>query len=165
MKKYLLFLLFLFAFLFINAQSKGVPSGEPGLIFDYDEAGNQIERKFSSDISITVGKKSKEKEKSTAPTEEPIVYENKFISYPNPTDGQVTLSWEQDVTDLIQKIEIVGYTTPYYREISFDSTNLNLEIDLTNQIQGVYFVNFTLSNSEIITKKIIKNKPPLRDLQ
>jgi len=126
------------------------------LVFNYDAAGNQNQRFYCYDGNDCIVPDpparitENESEDKTAD-----LLENKFTIYPNPTKGAVSINWDISVKDIIQKIEIVGYHTPYYKEVSFRNTELNANIDLSREMQSIYIVQFTLKD-QVITKKIIK---------
>lgn len=140
MKKLLLLFVFSLSLYSVKAQ---IPPA-PGLRFSYDDAGNQTKRYYKTNMN--------QKKSAT-----PKLLADQFTTYPNPTDGITNLKWEKEVSGLVQKIELVGYTTPYYREIPFTDTDLAVEINLSNQIRGVYFVQFSLKDGTVVTKKLIKN--------
>ncbi len=74
-----------------------------------------------------------------------------IVAYPNPTSGILEVMLPKN-NGVVKVYNMIG------EEVANSSTNSNLlKIDLSNQPNGVYFVNVT-SNGEVTTKKIILSK-------
>ncbi len=129
------------------------------LVFTYDASGNQIERTFVSgtsakqltklnDITTTISS-------SSADTSSTLAHQ--ITVYPNPTKGILRLEWLSGFTKQIQRITVsqlsgITWEVPLAgREENF------VEVDLTQNANGVYIVNFELIDNDVVTKKIIKN--------
>lgn len=75
---------------------------------------------------------------------------NNIIIFPNPTNGVFTVSSQEEITNIIIS-NISG-------NIIFSKNNINnnsLQIDITNQMQGIYFIKIT-TKTNTTTHKIIK---------
>ncbi len=122
------------------------------LVFNYDESGNQIQRKKTAVSSRIV---SNELTASTKAIKEDDATSNDFIIYPNPTQGPITLRWTEEYKGKIAYITLSDMAG-HKEEIEFKPNTIQVEIDLTTYPQGVYIINFHLKKGKRIDKKIIK---------
>ena len=122
------------------------------LVFSYDESGNQIERKEGIRSSRAA---SEELLASIEKYESNDTISNGFMVYPNPTTGPITLKWKEEYLGKVASItlsDMVGRS----EEIEFKSNELEVQVDLTTKLQGVYIINFHLIEGPRVDKKIIK---------
>lgn len=144
--KTVLLIITLFSLLNSYAQSR--------LVFTYDVAGNQIKREL-------IGRTAKSLEESIA--NEDVLNDSKLIEeaikvYPNPTEGILKFKWENhEISNLIEKITVSQLSGITWEVPVQDLSNHSFTIDLTSYANGIYIVNFVLTNEELVTKKIIKN--------
>ena len=82
---------------------------------------------------------------------EELVSNKNFKIYPNPTINNITIQFiDQDLKiDNVQVLNINGKPQPV--------TVTGKNIDLAKIPNGLYFIQFSISNGQTITKKIIKN--------
>ncbi len=121
------------------------------LEFRYDESGNQIERNLNRSGRVV---------SENSPTFERVelaedTTSNQFEVYPSPTQGPVTLRWTEDYRGKVAQIQLSDMAGRK-EEIEFKRNETVVEIDLTTKPQGVYIINFYLSEGKRIDKKIIK---------
>lgn len=86
---------------------------------------------------------------STASVQELEQQNSLFKIYPNPSNGMFSLIVEQDIED----IEITDLSGKIIKSIS-NITQSQMEIDLSSQSAGVYFIK-AVSDNGVATKKII----------
>lgn len=165
MKKTIFFSLLLLSYFSLNAQ-RGIEGIEkrPVIYLFYDDAGNQIMRFYChNDGSCQIPDPPEGKAEETDDEYADIStddfqqdFVNHFTVYPNPTDGNVSIEWTHEVKDILQKIEVVGYSSPYYKEIAFNSESLVAYTDISFEKAGIYIVKFHLKDRDFISKQIIK---------
>lgn len=121
------------------------------LVFTYDESGNQIKR----DKPAKSGRVASEELIILETVEEQDAFSNDFVVYPNPTVGPITLRWTEEYQGRVASITLSDMAGRK-EEIEFKPNTTEVEIDLTLKPQGVYIINFHLTNGKRIDKKIIK---------
>ncbi len=127
----------LFAIISVQSQNK--------IKFQYDDAGNQIERRYIVAAS------------RPSPQIDPLFAETNAIQiYPNPTSSTVTLKWEDEYVGLITLVEVQAYNSFFKKSWKITEKQNSILIDLTSQPSGLYYVNFHLSDGNIISKTIVK---------
>lgn len=82
---------------------------------------------------------------------------NKFFLAPNPAQISTTLSWTQDVANLITKIIIVPINGAYEIPVNFSPSNNSVNVSMVTQPSGLYVVKFYINTGEYITKHLMKN--------
>jgi hypothetical protein len=78
--------------------------------------------------------------------------ENSISIYPNPTQNNINVKFEETISNASYRlIDVAG------REVVTSTLNgvSSLNLDLSNQNNGVYFLMINIEG-EVITKKIIK---------
>ena len=116
------------------------------LIFNYDDSGNQIERKYESMIV------------SREQTEPKLIaesYSDRIQVFPNPTSGFFYIEWKEEISQFIHSVEIIS-AAGLMSKFMINSTMNRLEIDLTSKQSGVYFIRFMFTDGSIVSKKVIK---------
>ena len=141
-------LLFLGSLHFARAQ-------ENQIAFDYDAAGNQIKRYFTVEPTET---RALENEEVFIPQmEEEQELSRKFKAYPNETTGRVDVDWESDIGASIQSVDATPSGGGVRIQLNYQKLGSDqIQFDLSNQRNGIYFIRFILSDGRIVTKKIIK---------
>jgi hypothetical protein len=130
------------------------------IFFNYDEAGNQVKRYYRT-IRRTEPIESKNTDDFPNNIDPITMKKNEeFINqikvYPNPTDGKINISWTEEVKDLILKVEIIGYSNPFYKELKFNKEDYNIQTDISYENTGIYILKFHLSNEKSESIQIIK---------
>jgi hypothetical protein len=130
------------------------------LIISYDASGNQMQREYCNGCSSRSASQIKKTDslnvvakEESLPQEHPV---DAIAILPNPTQGQLVLSWGTDLAKRIQQIKILGYHTPFQKVIPYQSTQQTVSIDLSREPSSIYIVQFYLQDGSLITKKIIK---------
>jgi len=147
---------------FSQSEIQSVPDSRifSKIIFNYDEAGNQIKRYYRNyglggePIEAKYMNDSLETEIPTIKGNEEFI--NQIKVYPNPTDGKINISWTDEVKDLILKVEIIGYSNPFYKELKFNKEDYNIQTDISYENTGIYILKFHLSNEKSESIQIIK---------
>ncbi len=138
------------------------PDPDPGnvtkLVFLFDTAGNQIVRKPPSESTALKTKLPPQQvfgEPSEGP-EESDPLDDSIAIFPNPTKGDLAVTWNGEYNNLIEKItvtDIAGRAIP----VKFDQERVEAKVDLRNHPTGVYLVSFHLTTGRTIGKKILKD--------
>lgn len=148
MKK-LLFTLICFYALSSNAQK---------IRFEYDAAGNQIQRKWCLGCaSRNANEIFKEIAKLEDSDMQKFFPEDVISYYPNPVKEELYIKWDlinKNKVSSINVFSLSGQLLKSYKDnISQNSYNLNFKDYPT----GVYFVNLNYSNGDQKSIKIVKN--------
>ncbi len=114
--------------------------------FEYNHPDNIISLKSRSEYTEDVYVVKWNQEGLLA-NEKNLDRSNQIAIYPNPTTGKVNLS------EHINSIEV--YNAQGMKILN--NVNPTNQLDLTSLNAGVYFIKYTTSKNEIITKKITKN--------
>ncbi|WP_340199530.1 T9SS type A sorting domain-containing protein [Ascidiimonas sp. W6] len=141
------------AFLCISVQA------QTKLIITYDASGNQLERSYCNGCNnrSVAPAQNKEKQLPEASKEAtPTDQTDAILILPNPTEGEVVLSWEANFGTQIAQIKIVGYHTPYEKTVPYQKGIQAVAIDLSKEPSSIYIVQFFMNDGTLITKKIIK---------
>ena len=123
-------------------------------IYEYDDAGNRISRTHIvlSDRSLrTDDSGTNSWDSSKSPYYEEFIGRNMVKVFPNPTQGLVTLQFEQPVENSYYQLN--GLEGQLLSEGRISTTTIT--IDLTEYRTGVYLLTIALNN-EKETWKIIK---------
>ena len=151
MKNYLL-LLFLGFTLFSQAQDK--------IIFDYDLAGNQINRELclSANCNGTGYKTTAPKEITALKDEdlEKFSPEDVISYYPNPVKEELYLKWELAADKTVKNIQLFDLNGRVLQNYgNLDKSN-SLNIPFLNYPVGTYLVVLVYNDGEQKTIKIVK---------
>jgi hypothetical protein len=148
--------LILTAFILIHISS----NAQTKLIISYDTSGNQMQREYCNGCSSRSASQIKKTDSLNVVAKEESLPKEQLADaiaiLPNPTQGQLVLSWGTDLAKRIQQIKIVGYHTPFQKVIPYQSTQQTVSIDLSREPSSIYIVQFYLLDGSLITKKIIK---------
>ena len=121
------------------------------VIFNYDDAGNQIYR------GTGTGRMANTTESSTITLADQIA--NKIQAAPVPVKIVLNVIWEHDIKDYIVKIELLAYNSFQIMEtVDVKSKMGNSYVfDMSKYPYGVYYLKFYLSDGNIYTRTITKN--------
>ena len=127
------------------------------LSFDYDQAGNQIQRWWCSSCHA---KTSEETPKEIADLKQEDLrkfFPTDVISYyPNPVKEQLYLKWELTNDNKVTSIQLYSLGGQLLKETSkLESTN-NQTMSFQNYPQGIYTLLLVYTNGEQKSIKIIK---------
>ncbi len=104
-------------------------------------------------------------ERDTLKTKEEIIKEFAHISdqdinnisvFPNPTKGKVTAKWDVNVDDFVSSIRVYGYESPVNLTMAWDGDSTSATIDISNESNGLYFVQYIFKDGRAVTRKIRK---------
>lgn len=81
-----------------------------------------------------------------------------LLFYPNPNDGQFTLSFDLENTKKPATIKIFNLQGEeiYNEKVSGDSPKYNKEIDLSTEAKGVYFLSITQGKKQDVRKVVLQ---------
>ncbi|MFY1045059.1 hypothetical protein [Chryseobacterium sp. GP-SGM7] len=126
------------------------------VIFEYDEAGNQVLR------GLCIGCKSSNKTSIPLESKPLTILEevtNNIKVAPVPVKTNLTIFWDSKVKDYINRIELLAYND--VRILSFfnikNTSNNSCIFNMESYSYGVYYLKFYLSDGSIYTKTITKN--------
>lgn len=137
-KHYLSLTFFVFAISFSYAQES--------LIFNYDEAGNQLERNYEC-IGCLL---------STQKASYPSVPDD-LRAYPNPTSGIINIDWVGEYQGKVTTVLVTSLDGNYSQNFVVTQSIQKLTVDITSKPSVVYIVSFYLNNSAtVFSRKIIK---------
>lgn len=124
------------------------------VIFNYDDAGNQIYRGTASGT----GRMASSAESTSTPTLADQIA-NKIQAAPVPVKTSLNVIWEQDIKDYILKIDLLAYNSFQIMEtVDVKSKMGNSYVfDMSKYPYGVYYLKFYLSDGNIYTRTITKN--------
>jgi len=159
--KRLILTAFLLSFFYLQSFSQS------NLVFCYDTAGNQSARGYDNGqlasnfcAAHRIPQNNNEITKNSSEEKIDIIEESSleelFTLFPNPTSGNVKLSWQEEVQDKIFSIELVGMSNPYYRDMKFYKETVWIETDITKEYTGMYIFKITLNDGNIVYKKLVK---------
>ncbi len=133
--------------------------------FYFDTAGNQEQNTLcpeneNSDSGSSTDTTDTTDNTNTTDTAEDLSLEeiaNKIYVMPNPTSGLITISWEDEISNVITQIVITPMSGAYFEiPVSFSSGSNSASSNLSPYSTGMYVVRFTLNSGEVVTKTIIK---------
>ena len=138
-----LFLVFLF-----NGNAKSQ------VIFNYDDAGNQIYRGTSTGTGRIASPSIKENPSTLADQ-----ISNQIQIAPNPVETYLNVFWKENIANSIVKIELLPYNSFTIIEyVNLENKKSNqYRFNMTNLPYGVYYLKFYLSDGSTIAKTITKN--------
>lgn len=79
--------------------------------------------------------------------------ETQIEIFPNPTSGRFTFNTGNEKFVEVKVIDALGETV----DAKMVSANSNMELDLSNFPNGIYFVQIVLENGNRVTKKVVKD--------
>lgn len=168
MKTYKLYLLgFVFTSMLVFSQAVPNPGDQPeatlpgdgqlqAIVFNYDEAGNQIYRGYA----ISQGKSTQEESQNVQPQN--LSKEDQFWLgiqiYPVPVKDVLTISWNEENNDLIESVSLYQHTTMafLFQQKNYANLNRQIQINMSSSYMGVYVLSFQLKDGKVVTRNIIK---------
>ena len=138
------------------------------LIFNYDEAGNQIKRWYCSQCNLlqenffpeespfpdTMITEQTNDIKDNLDTSSLTTKENTCVIYPNPTNGRITINTTGE-NYYINSVHVYSTNGGLVVE-KLGKNAQQLDVDLAQKAAGVYFVHIHFTNQTTKTEKIIK---------
>jgi len=139
MRKQLFFSIFIL--LSLSAAAQEIPVGSCGLLLRYDAAGNRIRREYFCNNGA----------RAITQPEEKSAFEEVEALYPNPTTGKFYIVFRKALDNaLIRILDVNGRTVE-----NFKASGSKVEVVLTNQPAGIYFIVINDAGT-IINKKVVK---------
>lgn len=139
------------------------------LIFEYDEAGNQIFRGTINSLGNKTITSSSESQMQTTPavslrnTESSHnMTEEQFWSqiriYPVPVKDILTIDWNDRLDDLIDSVSLYEQASVHWKfqRKNIPILNKQIEIDMSQYYLGIYILQFTLKDGRVFSRNIIK---------
>lgn len=135
---------------------------DSSLIFSFDTAGNQTQRFYCSDPEYCSPIAARKKEIEEYTSEEELTNEEESEAevaeqlkiYPNPTSGNATIQIQEELLSDIQFIKIYTANSVLVKDLELEDAKNKLDVDLSEQPVGLYFVHIHLKDGNSITKKI-----------
>lgn len=136
------------------------------LIFTYDNAGNQGQRFYCSDLTCIVPNQSAsrpvvinvENAMNFIETQDSNMgMVNRFVISPNPTDGKFTISSQEQGYYLDRQVNIYNINGALVQQIEIKKPSSSLQLDISNANSGVYLIHIHFSDGKTINQRIIKN--------
>lgn len=149
MKNYILGLL-LWVSIFCNAQDK--------ILFDYDEAGNQIKRELCLNCTKPNYRTTESKE-ITALNEDDLQKffpEDAISFYPNPVKEELYIKWELTENKSVSSVRLFDLNGREMRYFKYLENLTSLNIPFLNYPTGTYLVVLAYNDGEQKNIKIVK---------
>jgi len=137
----------------------------PKLLFNYDEAGNQIIRQYCHDFPCDAGRNSSStdsiinfadlKGEQLNNSEELISSTTSVTIYPNPVQKNIHLELISNTNDLISNLYVFNNLGVQLIKIDHVGEK-QIDLNLNQLPSGTYIVHLHLSDNSVVTKKIIK---------
>jgi hypothetical protein len=150
MKRCLLIILFQFCFS-ANAQQK--------LTFNYDQAGNQVERVLCLSGCSVSAKRVEDIKEIEALTDDDLLKfspQDVISYYPNPVKEELYLQWQLTQDNYVTLIHVYSLTGQILRTYPGNATMNNLNIPFQSYPTGVYLVLLSYKDGGEKSIKIIK---------
>ncbi len=143
--------------LFSQISPMAVP--KPAIVFNYDEAGNQIYRGYNG-ISV-LGEQVKAQEEpvgqqSAVPEQDPFWLGVQI--YPVPVQSVLTISWNEENDAVIDHVSLYQHSTlaHLFQKKNLPNLNREVQIDMTHYYMGVYVLTFQLKDGRTLSRNITK---------
>ena len=137
-----------------------VTSAQNKVLFEYDNAGNQIKRSLCINCPTTSGKNTNETPKEIADLKEADFiksFPEDIISYyPNPVKEQLYLKWELINDDKVAEIQLYSLSGQLLKSFNKLETTNNQIITFQEFPQGIYTLLLFYSSGDQKSIKIIK---------
>jgi hypothetical protein len=124
------------------------------LAFDYDNSGNQINRRFiyvASGVYKNSGLKANDENKLL----DTDIYED-IKYYPNPVISELFIKWKNQDENYVNHIELYSINGQLIKKFDNLTKSDEINIDFQGFMSGYYILNLIYSNGEIKNLKIIK---------
>jgi UPF0288 family protein (methanogenesis marker protein 3) len=119
------------------------------ILFNYDQAGNQILREICINCSSKTSTKTKEELK-----DDDFLIVDQISYYPNPVLEELYLKWELVPEKKVVEIQLISISGKTLQTYTPKSTEIS--INFQNYTTGLYLVQFTYNNDERKVIKIVK---------
>lgn len=131
------------------------------IIFDYDEAGNQIYRGEKNDLK-TLGDDQNFIEPIVTINDKVSEEEVKFWQgvklAPVPVKDVLTIQINQEIKDILEEIIVTDMLgNLQYIKKNTSLSFLQTEINMHSYIEGVYIIRFNLKNGKFYSQSILKH--------
>ncbi len=128
------------------------------LVFLFDAAGNQIVRRPPETATALKAKLPPVAATEEGPetVDEPDPFDDGIVLLPNPTKGELAVTWAAEHDGLIEDItvtDLAGKQIP----IAKGTDGSRASVDLRDRPTGVYLITFRLKSGRTVGKKIIKD--------
>lgn len=130
------------------------------VIFDYDEAGNQIYRGLQQNKSNNTQKSDTQKSEFFKKIAMADNIGKSIKTVPVPVKTDLTVIWNADVKDCIIRIELLPYNSfkiLSYLDLNKSSSLTSYVFPMTQYPYGVYYLKFYLNDGSIYTRTVTKN--------
>jgi hypothetical protein len=118
--------------------------------FKHDAAGNMdVKENCSSTTTSTTSSAANLQN-------DPEQIKNRIKIYPNPVSSLVTLTWDNEVNNLISQMKIVALNGAYTVSVPKNASGYTFTADLTLQPKGIYVLIITLNSGQTLSKSIVK---------
>jgi hypothetical protein len=124
--------------------------------FEYDAAGNQIERKLCLSCSAKTSSMPKQITELKQEDLKKFLPEDNFSYYPNPVKEELFLKWENLENNSITNIKLINLNGIVLKSFETLESKLEQNILFQDYAAGMYILQLTYSNGEEKTIKIIK---------
>lgn len=149
--KYPLLTAFLLLF-FFRSQAQSIPSGQCGLQYTYDAAGNLLKREYVCNNAPSGGRIAAFQEAdTTAATKETTEVQLVDALYPNPTTGLFRISFVKPLNNAaVRLFDNTGRLLKQY-----NASGSVLPVDISAFVPGMYYIVIT-DKEFTVRKKVIK---------
>ncbi|WP_333663137.1 T9SS type A sorting domain-containing protein [Chishuiella changwenlii] len=130
------------------------------LLFEFDEAGNQILRNTYEEIE-SFDPNEKKSQKTVQATNTNDQAQNQFFEhinfFPVPVEKDLSIKWDNEVNGQIASIGIYDHSQVnyFYKEIRNNFGN-EILVNMSAYYSGIYIIQFTLTDGRVYSKSIIK---------
>jgi len=139
-----------------DIHSKGIPTTNPMVLFQYDTAGNQIVRSLCLNCPPLAAKKSNPDSSEENLPFEKFFPEDVISYYPNPVKEELHLKWDLINNNTVHSIQVYSFSGQLLRSYkNLESTTVK-NISFQEFSTGTYTVLLQYSNGEQQSIKIIK---------
>lgn len=147
--KFFYLLLFICTGVLMNAQQR--------IRFEYDIAGNQIQRTWCITCSARVNDNTKEVSKLEESDLVKFFPEDIIKYYPNPVKEELYLRWELVNNNNVTSIDIYTLNGNLLKSFNQELSQNSLVVSFINYPVGVYLLKLNYNNGEQKSIKIVKN--------
>lgn len=123
--------------------------------FEYDAAGNQVRRVYTSTLSRMAQPESKEYKQLVQNDFQKFFPEDVISYYPNPVKEELFLKWELQADKKVLSIDIYNVNGQFLQNGSIQNDNTTT-ISFSQYTSGTYIVNLKYDNGEQKSITIIK---------
>ncbi|WP_298114953.1 T9SS type A sorting domain-containing protein [Flavobacterium sp.] len=129
----------------------------PKITFEYDAAGNQVQRYVCPTCSAKLNQDVKEISELQEEDLQKFFPEDVISYYPNPVKEELYLKWELINDNKVSSIEVFDMNGKVVQNYKDQKQENNQVISFKEFPVGLYVINLNYTNGEIKTIKILKN--------